>query len=86
MLKMSLIVNNKTGLHARPASQLVMLSQKFESDIKIIDGTTEVDLKSIISVLSAGIKRGTAIDLIVEGIDEQQAADQISEYINTLAE
>lgn len=86
MLKMSLTVNNKTGLHARPASQLVVLSQKFESDIKIIDGAVEVDPKSIISILSAGIKKGTVIDLIVEGIDERQAADQISEYINTLTE
>ncbi len=86
MLKMSLTISNKSGLHARPASQLVELSQKFECDIKIIDGTTEVNPKSILSILSAGIKKGTVIRLIVEGTDEQQAAVQISEYINTLTE
>jgi len=86
VLKISLTLRNKTGLHARPASQLVILSQKFESDIKLIDGTTEVNPKSIISVLAAGIKKGTVIDLVIEGPDEQQAAVQISEYINTLTE
>ena len=86
VVRISLTVRNKTGLHARPASQLVMLAKKFESDMKIIDGETEVNPKSIISILSAGINKGTTIDLIAEGADEQQAADQISEYINMLTE
>lgn len=86
MIKMTLTINNKTGLHARPASQLAVLSQKFKSDIKIVYGIIEVNPKSIISILSAGIKKGGVIDLIIEGIDEQQAANQISEYINTLSE
>ncbi|MCL2217508.1 MAG: HPr family phosphocarrier protein [Defluviitaleaceae bacterium] len=86
MVKNSLTVKNKTGLHARPASQLAQLAQKFESTVRITDGTTEIDSKSVISIMSGGFKQGTAIELIVEGSDEEQAAAQLSEFINALTE
>lgn len=79
-------VPNKTGLHARPASQLVMLSQKFKSQILLINGATEVDPKSIISILSAGIKQGTVVDVKIEGEDEQEAGEQLVAFIEGLQE
>ena len=90
MFTADLTVKNKTGLHARPASQLVMLSQKFESEILISFGDendrVEVDPKSIISILSAGIGQGTPITLSVNGPDEETAGPALVEFIDSLTE
>ena len=82
MFLATVTVNNATGLHARPASQFVALCQKFSSSIKIVSGSEEYNAKSIISVLSAGIKQGTALQLLIEGGDEEAAGGAIVDFIN----
>jgi len=86
MFSATVTVKNRTGLHARPASQLVMLSQKFESQLTIIGNDTEIDPKSIISVLSGGVKQGTAIEIKAEGADEEAAVNEIVALIESFTE
>lgn len=86
MFSEKITIQNKSGLHARPASQLTSLCKKYESDIKIISGTNEVNPKSILSVLTAGIKKGTEVVLEITGPDEEAAGKAIVEFINNLAE
>jgi len=86
MFSAKVVVQNKTGLHARPASQLVQLSQKFESKIRIISDNTEIDPKSIISVLSGGVSQGTAIEVEAEGPDEEFAVNGLVELIESFTE
>jgi phosphocarrier protein len=86
MFSATVTVPNKTGLHARPASQLVMLSQKFESKLRIVSGDAEVDPTSIISILAAGIKQGTTVELTAEGPDEEAAGRDILNFIKGLTE
>jgi len=86
MYEKELVIANKTGLHARPAADLTNLCQKFGSSIKILAGKSEVNPKSIISILAAGIKQGSSIRLQVTGADEQDAGKAISEFIMGLKE
>jgi len=86
MVSTTVTVQNKTGLHARPASQLIALCSKFESKLRILNGDDEIDPKSIISVLSGGIKQGTAVELTAEGSDEETAIQQIVALIESLTE
>ena len=86
MIKKIIFVNNATGLHARPASQLTELATQYESAILIEFGAIVADAKSIISLLSAGIKKGTEIVLKVDGSDEDKAMDDISALIEGFAE
>lgn len=86
MYEKKLKIVNKTGLHARPASDLTVLCQKFQSSIKILTDNMEVNPKSIISILSAGIKKGTPVILQVTGEDEQEAGAMISDFISNLKE
>ena len=88
MFSATVTVKNRTGLHARPASQLVMLSQKFESQITIIspDVDEEIDPKSIISLLSGGVKMGTTIEVKAEGSDEESAVTEIVALIESFTE
>lgn len=86
MFQETLTIKNPTGLHARPASMLTQLCQKFKSDIAIIAGGKTINPKSIVSLLSAGVKPGTEIELRVTGPDEDEAGAAISELINNLSE
>ena len=86
MYEKEMIIKNKTGLHARPATDLSTLCQTYESDIKIRTNDTEIDSKSIISILSGGICKGTKIKLVINGTDEKEAGEKISEFIENLKE
>ena len=86
MFERQIKVSNKTGLHARPASDLTVLCQKFDSDILIITPDTEINPKSIISILAGGVSQGTTIRLRVEGVDEEEAGEQIGRFIEELKE
>ena len=85
MFRKEIDIQNKTGLHARPASELVELCNKFESEVILItkDGE-ELDGKSIISVLSGGVYQGAKVILQVEGLDEETAGAQVANFLENL--
>ena len=61
---------NKTGLHARPASDFVMLAKKYESKITICkEGGEPVNAKSVVRLLAEGIGQGTKAELAAEAIE-----------------
>jgi phosphocarrier protein len=74
-------INNETGLHARPASQLVNTAGKFESKIEIVLDDKEVNAKSIMGIMSLGIGKGDEITLRAEGDDAEAAVAAIVEFI-----
>lgn len=73
MITRELIINNKSGLHARPASLWVQAASRFGSKIKIKRGDSIVDGKSILGILSLGLATGSMFELLVEGDDEVEA-------------
>ncbi|MBR0309232.1 MAG: HPr family phosphocarrier protein [Mogibacterium sp.] len=74
---------NKTGLHARPASDFIQCASKFESKIimKKTGEFKEIDAKSILNVLVAGFVKGTEIEITAEGPDEKSAVDTLVDLI-----
>lgn len=74
-------VKNKTGLHARPASQFVQKAGKFNSNINIVYEEREINAKSIMGLLSLGISQNKEILIKAEGEDAEQAVDSLSEFI-----
>jgi phosphocarrier protein len=78
-------VINKTGLHARPASEFVILAKKFESKLWISKPgeDKEVDAKSIIHLLSLGISQGTKLKIRAEGPDEETAVASLIALIDS---
>ncbi|MDD6325630.1 MAG: HPr family phosphocarrier protein [Lachnospiraceae bacterium] len=71
MVKGTITVNNKSGLHLRPASELAKIAGKLTSDITIIAGEKKVNPKSVLILMSAGITKGTTIDITCEGPNEE---------------
>lgn len=86
MVGKKLTVHNQTGLHARPASELTKLCQKYQSNITIQFGDETINPKSILSLLSGGIVMGSGIYLEVEGSDEEEALEAITNLIDHFIE
>lgn len=77
MVKDKIILTNETGLHARPASELAKLAGKFKSTIKLQVNEKTIDAKSILAIMSAGIKYNTEIEIECDGEDEENALSEI---------
>ena len=59
MYSKHVVIKNPTGLHARPATQLVLLAERFQSKLEILKGDNIADIKSIFSLLSVGLAEGS---------------------------
>ena len=86
MYEAKLKVMNATGLHARPASDLMALSSTFQSDICILTENARINPKSIISILGGGVYKGTEITLQIEGEDEEEAGRALVQLIENLTD
>ena len=65
------------GIHARPATQIVELTNKFTSKILFRKGDEEADAKSIFGVMMLAAVKGTELLLLAEGEDAAEAADAV---------
>lgn len=72
-----LVVKNRSGLHARPCGMIARSADKFKSEIIIEAKGKRVNLKSIMSLMSLGVKEGEEVKIIVEGSDEINAFNEI---------
>ena len=77
------MVNNQVGLHARPATFFIQKANEFKSSIWVEKDDRRVNAKSLLGVLSLGIVKGTAINLIADGPDEEAAINALVELINS---
>ena len=76
-------VNNKVGLHARPATFFIQKANEFKSSIWVEKEERRVNAKSLLGVLSLGIMGGTQIRIIAGGPDEEQAVDELGRLVNS---
>ncbi len=75
MFTKEVVVQNKAGLHARPATFFIQKANEYKSTIWIEKEERRVNAKSLLGVLSLGIVGGTDIKIIADGVDEQTAVD-----------
>lgn len=77
MKTLELKVIDPAGMHARPAQVVVSTAGKFTSDIEVEYEDKKVNLKSILGLMSLGIPTGVDIKIIIEGADEEAAAEAL---------
>ena len=79
MIRQSVLVSNKLGLHARAAAKLVQLASRFSSEIHLSreDANQQIDSKSILGVLMLAASEGTRLVISIEGQDELEAVEAI---------
>jgi phosphotransferase system HPr (HPr) family protein len=71
------VVLNEEGLHARPAGILAKAASQFSAKIEVIANGQTKNAKSIMSLLSLGIKAGQEIVIKAEGEDAQMSVSSI---------
>ena len=73
MPEITLTVQHKVGLHARPAALLVQTANQFDCDIRVTHGDREANARSILNVLTLGAEQGAEITIRAQGADADQA-------------
>jgi phosphocarrier protein HPr len=73
MMKKELLIENKLGLHARAAAQIVKSASAYTSKITLVKDGLEVDGKSIMGIMMLAAAKGSSVLLEVRGEDEGQA-------------
>lgn len=66
-----------SGIHARPATVLVNAASRYGSEVRLGYGTNEVNLKSIMGVMSLAVPSGAEVRIIAEGDDAEAAVEGI---------
>ena len=84
MIEINLILSNKLGLHARPAADFTKLAAKFKSKITLKGKGKTVDGKSILMVLTMGIRQGEQLTIIADGPDEAECIEVLKDFIEKL--
>ena len=83
MISKEVVINNQVGLHARPATFFIQKANEFKSSIWIEKDDRRVNAKSLLGVLSLGIVKGTAVNIVGDGVDESAAIATLSELIDS---
>lgn len=79
----SVVVQNKAGIHRRPASAIVQTASKYASEIKICAKGKTIDAKSYLFVVSLGLVKGTELKIIAKGGDAYEAVKALTDLINS---
>ena len=83
MITKEVVINNQVGLHARPATFSIQKANEFKSSIWVEKEERRVNAKSLLGVLSLGIVKGTTINIIADGADEDAAIATLAELIDS---
>ena len=77
------VIQNKVGLHARPATFFIQKANEFKSSIWVEKDDRKVNAKSLLGVLSLGIIGGSAIKIIADGSDEKEAVEGLIQLVES---
>ena len=82
VLEQKFTVNNKLGLHARPAALLVQLANRFQSEITLQKGKQKINGKSIMGVMMLAAGVGSTVTVRIVGIDARKAMIAIAKLFH----
>lgn len=82
MLESKVRIQNKLGMHARPAALFVKTAARFKSDVYLTRDDQVVNGKSIMGVMMLAAEFGSELTLSVSGEDEQQALAALRELFH----
>ena len=81
MAQKELTIQNKLGIHARPAAQFVKTASHFASEIRVEKDGEEVDGKSIMEVMMLAATKGTELLITAEGDDADSALQELKKLV-----
>ena len=82
MTEATTTIENKTGIHARPASVFVQKASSFKSKVQLKAKGKTVDAKSILMIMSMGLVKGTEVTIVADGPDEADAVAALKKLVD----
>ena len=83
MITKEVVINNQVGLHARPATFFIQKANEFKSSIWVEKEGRRASAKRLPGVLPLGTVKGTTINIIADGADEDAAIATLAELIDS---
>ena len=83
MISRDIVINNASGLHARPATFFIQKANSFPCSIWIEKDDRKVNAKSLLGVLSMGIAKGMSVTLVADGQGENDAINGLVALIDS---
>lgn len=83
MIKKTVTIVNRLGLHARPAARLVTVAGQFKAELYLTKGDLRINGKSIMGVMMLAAEQGSELLLEMDGPDEEQAMEAIVRVIES---
>lgn len=81
VVEKTVVITNKIGLHARPATLFVQEAARFQARIQVQFGEKSANAKSILSLLKLGAGQGASLLLRGEGEDAAEALQALAELV-----
>jgi phosphocarrier protein HPr len=82
MIKTTVTISNKLGLHARASAKFTKLAGSFACEVWMARGERRVNAKSIMGVMMLAAGMGSVVDIETDGADEQAAMDALVALVN----
>lgn len=82
MIKTSVNISNKLGLHARASAKLTKLASSFPCQVHMSRNERRVNAKSIMGVMMLAAGLGTSVELECDGEREEDALKALVALIN----
>ena len=82
MIKNTVTISNKLGLHARASAKLTKIAGSHSCEVWMSRGDRRVNAKSIMGVMMLAAGLGSEVEVETSGADEQQAMAAILALID----
>ena len=82
MIRSTVTISNRLGLHARASAKLTKLAGSFQSEVHLSRGGRRINAKSIMGVMMLAAGMGSEVELETDGVDERVANEALMALIN----
>ena len=87
MIEKELEVLTRAGIHARPASLISSIAQKYPCDVSFIKENMTINAKSIMGIITLGATYRTKLTLVTDGEGEAECANEMEKaFLNRFEE
>ena len=81
VLRRTLTIVNRRGLHARAAAKFVTLAERFGASVEVLRDGQSVSARSIMGLMMLGAGLGSTIEMQAEGWDAREALDALGALV-----
>jgi phosphocarrier protein HPr len=74
-----LVVQNKLGIHARPAAMIVRITNKFKAEVFVEKDEEQVNGKSIMGLMMLAAGKGSKVKFLATGEDAPQMLAELEQ-------